>query len=504
MSQLEVQVAERTAELFEAKETAEAATRAKSAFLANMSHELRTPLNSILGFSQLMERDAGLSAAQRENLRIINRSGEHLLGLINDVLDMSKIESARIQLREEAFDLHRALENMEDMIRERAERKGLTLNVDIEPTVPARIRGDEHKLRQVLINLLGNAVKFTSAGGVALRVKAATMAPGDHALPAGEHSRSIQPGQPTMIIFEASDTGPGVPREEFDSLFDPFKQVGSASASSEGTGLGLAISRQFVELMKGRITVESTVGEGSVFTVAIPFQTAEMEEVEADRFARRVVAGLAPGQPRFRLLIVEDEPANRRLLHQLFAPLGFDVMEAANGVEAVALAAGGKPDLIWMDMRMPEMDGLEATRRIKTAEGESSPKIIAITASAFEEERDEIMAAGCDDFIRKPFREAEIFGAMARHLNIRFIYEEVEDSLAPDGPAGAPLPTPGAVSALPEHLIAELKNSAIALDFSQMRAVTERIREHDATLSQGLSHLIDEFQVDRILGLFQS
>lgn len=399
--ELEDRVAERTAELSVAKESAEAASRAKSAFLANMSHELRTPLNAILGFTQLMERDPDTTERQMEQLATINRSGEHLLDLINDVLNMSRIEAGRADVDLVVFDLHQSLASIKSILRGRAEKKGLDLLFELENDVPRYVKTDQGKLRQILINLLGNGIKFTQRGKVVLRVASAENA----------------------LYFEVEDTGVGVDASEMERLFEPFSQTESGQRLAEGTGLGLPISRQYVDLLGGEISARSEPGQGSTFAFYIRFEPVTPSQVTPQKPERRVV-GLASDQPDYHVLVVDDSYENRTLLVQVLEGIGLDVRAASNGQEALAEYAAWKPHLIWMDIRMPVMDGYEATRQIQAAQ-DTETKIIAITASVFEEEQDQILAAGCDGFVRKPFRESEIFDIMAEHLGIEYIYETV-------------------------------------------------------------------------------
>ncbi|MFQ5616070.1 MAG: ATP-binding protein, partial [Anaerolineales bacterium] len=344
---LERRVVERTQQLAEAKEAAEAANRAKSVFLANMSHELRTPLNAILGFAQLLERDPAATPAQRENLAVISHSGEHLLGLINDVLEMSKIETGRTPPHVNSFDLYNLLDNLESMFSLRTQDKGLYLIVE-RGHLPRHIRTDEGKLRQVLINLLENAVKFTEAGGVTLRISDCGLQIADLGLQIADLETNNQKSKIKNLKFEVSDTGPGIAPEEMETLFKPFVQTESGQKAQEGTGLGLAISREYVRLMGGDISVASAVGRGTTFSFDVPVEPATAADVfDTGRFQH--VIGLAPDQPTYRILVVEDHPESRILLVKLLQPLGFAVREAVNGQEGVNIAADWQPHLVFMD-----------------------------------------------------------------------------------------------------------------------------------------------------------
>ncbi len=471
-------------QLEEAKNAAEAASKAKSTFLANMSHELRTPLNVILGFSQLMSRAPRLPAEQRANLETISRSGEHLLSLINDVLEFSKIEAGRLELHLENFDLNHLIRELDEMFRLRAREKGLYLDMELEAHVPRHIRADQRKLRQVLINLLGNAVKFTDVGGVTLRV-----------------TREAEQDGHDGVRFDVADTGRGIGEDEQSKVFESFFQAGEKQSGRQGTGLGLPISERFVQMMGGRLTLESEVGRGTRFSFCIPVKGLTPSDAVSSRETSRVV-GLEEGQPEFRLLVVEDNDHSRVLLVRLLQSVGFSVEEARDGQEAVAVWERMQPHLIWMDMRMPVMDGYEATKRIKSSPGGADTIVIALTASAFEEDRMKVMAHGCDDFVRKPFREHEIFEVLSKHLGVKFISETRSEGGR--GKAAASVQElRRALNDLSEDQRNDLRTAAYGVDFDHALAALERIRFDNGVLADALTDLVVEYQFDILQELFE-
>ena len=399
---LEAEVDKRTHELRIARDAADSANRAKGSFLANMSHELRNPLSSILGMTGLLREELA-SGEHHEYLEMIDRSGEQLLTIINDVLDMAKIEAGAQGAVPVPVDVVALASDLTEMMRVKAADKNLDLSSICAGDVPRFVRLDAAKLRQVLMNLLGNALKFTDTGGVTLRLT----------------SEPVQQSGRTRLRFEVEDTGRGIAPEDQERIFQPFIQVGERTAQ-QGTGLGLAITRQFVELMGGTVTVSSAPGRGSLFRVEVPAEAARSEEVANVGSFRDAWLTLAPNQPPYRVLVVEDDPANALVMKQMLSRAGFQVRLVQRAAEGIEVFQQWRPHFIWMDLQLPEMSGTEAARRIRELEHGGTVKIAAMTASAFESDREHVLAAGMDDFVCKPYRPAEVFDCLARHLPVRF------------------------------------------------------------------------------------
>jgi signal transduction histidine kinase/CheY-like chemotaxis protein len=469
-----------TAELQKARDDAEAANRAKSMFLANMSHELRTPLNAILGFSELMSLDHGATPAQKETLSIINHSGAHLLSMINDVLDISKIEAGRLELDNQALNLVELLKDIGVMINIRASNKQLAFVLDIAPDITPFIKADSSKLRQILINLLGNAIKFTKEGEITLRAYSQS----------GDSMRSV-------LVIEVLDTGMGIPADKINELFKPFVQLSQGKEDVKGTGLGLMISKSLIELMGGKINVSSEFGKGSTFKIELPVVVTDASDMAVEE-NYQTVKSLAPNQSPWRLLVVDDNFENRLLLSTALLNVGFEVREAENGQEAIDVFEQWQPHLIWMDMRMPVMDGYEAAAEIRQRAGGDEVKIIALTASAFKEQHGDIINAGCDAVLHKPFHFPEIFAALIQYLGVKFIYQE--EAVAPATLSSVKI-TAEMLTALPVELRQQLHEAALQLDTEVTDALITQIRAIAPDVATSLDELAKNYQFEQIIQL---
>ncbi len=457
----------------EARVAAEAANKAKSIFLANMSHELRTPLNAILGFSQILQESSDVPVSAHKNLEIINRSGKHLLQLINTVLDVAKIESGRIELEPVDFDLGEMLRDVIDMMRLKAEDKDIQLVLDQSSEFPRFICADEGRIRQIFVNLLSNAVKYTNKGKVTLRLHVQQDA-----------------GEKIILECEVEDTGIGISVDDQARIFQPFVQLGELS-EEVGTGLGLTITRQFIHMMEGRIRVHSTPGKGSSFKFTIQVARADESVALAKREAKlQTVIGLESGQPDYRILIVEDQLDGQLLLQKILEPVGFLVQVANDGQEAMEIFKKWHPHFIWMDRRMPKMDGIEATKNIRAIKDDGKTKIVFLTASAFTSQKNLMMSSGADDFVSKPFRVHEIFDCIAKHLGVRYIYKK--SLLEQASPKAEMVLSKESLAALTDDLLTQLSEAVIALDIEQAMHVIEAVRLEDEKVAEVLETLVDK------------
>lgn len=492
---------ERAAELERAAKEAEIANRAKSEFLAKMSHELRTPLTAILGFTHLIARDRSLMPTHKEHLDIISRSGEHLLSLINDVLEISKIESGQVDLTENPFDLYRLIYSIRDMFAIKAVNKGIEIHLQITTGVPQYVYGDAGKLRQILLNIVGNAIKFTAVGYVRMTITA------ESTFPISEHTPEYKSTntQVWKFSFKVEDSGIGIPDHDLKIIFDTFKQTDQGKAL-QGSGLGLSISRQFSRMMGGDVTVSSNFGDGSTFLCEV-----KMLEVEANVVATlqepELVIALKNGQPSYRILVVDDVLEIRQLLVNLLESVGLQVCAAENGQVAITMYQECLPHLILMDISMPIMDGYEVIRQIRATSTGKDTKIIALTASAFTSDRLAASEAGCDGFIAKPFTEATVFEKIGNLLGAEYVYAKTL-ILNPDE---ATLQQQGylktiakaELSNLDSEWINSVHQAALMLDESRLYELIDALSPIHKGIAQTLNIMVANLQFEAILELTQ-
>lgn len=473
-TQLERLVEERTAELRAAKDAANAASKAKSMFLANMSHEIRTPMNAVLGFSQILFRDPGLSADAREKVRTITKSGEHLLSIINEILEMSRIESGRVSLKAEPLDIPSFMADLEQMFRLRMEEKRLAFGVTVSADCPKVVMADVAKVRQVMINLIGNALKFTAEGGVEV---------------------SLGIGDGDRLLLEVADTGIGISESEIHELFRPFERTRGGEAMAGGTGLGLAISREYARLMGGDIEVQSSPGQGSRFFFR--FKAPASEAPAAQRERRRYPKGLLPGTGEIRVLVADDNKENRQLLRYHLESQGIMVREAVNGEEAVAITREYRPHVVLMDLVMPKVDGLQATRLLRRENLDPKPVLIGVSASVLEQDKKEFMDSGLDGYLAKPFHDEDLYELLGSTGNIPFHWDYSRDTPEPRDEETLP-----PAETVPSDWLRRFRESLSSGDLSAVEALAEEIRAQSPVLGGFIARKAAEYDLDALNALY--
>jgi PAS domain S-box-containing protein len=476
--------------LHQAKQAAESGNRAKSAFLANMSHEIRTPMNAVLGYTQLLLRSPNLTHEQQHALKAIRRSGDHLLALISDILELSRIEAGHVDLNPETFSVAAMINDLDLMFRVRTDAKGLTLNFQLSDDMPPHLVADRGRIQQVLINLIGNAVKFTERGGIVLRARAC--------LDASEGALA-----PLLVTMEVEDTGRGMDAGHLDTIFGNFEQVDTTPGHNEGTGLGLTISRNFARLMGGDVSVSAEPGHGSCFTFTFRAGEGTAGDLPAPPEYRQVL-GIEPGHEPCRVLVVDDRDTNRDVLLRMLQPLGFETREAVNGKEGLDAFEAWRPQIILVDIVMPVMDGKELIRRIRALPDGAAVAIVALTASTLQEERDTVLALGANAFLRKPFREEDLLEAIRIHADVPFVYgDEMREPNPMPGEMLSIAQARAALGGLPPALAAQLHSIVMRGAINESRTIVEEIQEYDPHLADLVRQRADGYVLDELHALWE-
>jgi len=476
--ELENRIDERTRELSLAMHRAEDANRAKSRFLANMSHELRTPLNAILGHTQIMSRQSSFTPEELSALESISKSGDHLLTLINNILEMSKIEAGQAVLQPSTFAIEALINDLRIMFDDQLRQKALTFSVDKKSLVIDAIDADRGKLSQILINLLSNAIRNTPSGGITMR-----LAMTSHA------------GDARHLEIVVSDTGRGIAADDLQRIFDPFVQADQNSVSQSGTGLGLAISRQYARIMGGDLTAESREGDGSTFRLTIPVVAAEPPTAAMKNIPITRIVGIENNDRDYRILLVDDEASNRDVLDRMLSPIGFTVRQASGGKEAIAAFAHWKPHLILMDIRMPEVDGITAIRSIRATQTGRTVPIIGVSASVFDEDRATVLDSGADGFVAKPVQESDLLEKIGRCLKIDYRIESSEATTISGEP---PALKREHLAGLPDTLVAEMRTAVEGGYMGRMTELARRAADHSPTVSRKLLELVHQYDLETL------